>query len=567
MDKKLRTRSMFVFCALLSLYGVVAARLFFIQYMSHAEMMKKAGMQHEIKMVQESKRGIIYDRNMGPLSMNITVQSLFAVPCEVSNKQKAAELLAEADPSLRVSDLIDRFSRSKSFVWIKRKLSAESAEKIKKLSLPGIYFKEEYRRIYPKKELLCHVLGFVDIDNKGIEGIELAHDEILKGTPGEIILTRDARGKKISSCVTKEIVPKDGHHIVLTIDEVLQYIAEKELERARSEYHADTGTVIVMNPQTGEVLAMANSPSFNPNSPSDYPSSFWRNCALTDCYEPGSTFKGITGASALDAGAVSLSDTIFCENGAWRARGMVLHDHKPHGTMTFQEVIQKSSNIGTAKAVMKMGEEKLYRYIKNFGFGSKTGIELPGEISGIFKNPKEWSKTSMMCIPMGQEIAVTPLQLIRAYCALANGGRVLKPYIIKKIIDAKSNILYEAEPKSLHSVLGERASKQITIALEGVVSDDGTASRAAVEGFQVAGKTGTAQTIDPIHGGYSNSKYVASFIGFVPSDNPKLCVLVVLNNPRPVYYGGVVAAPVFKNVVKESLTYMGVTPKIEILKQ
>ncbi len=440
-------------------------------------------------------------------------------------------------------------------------LSEDEAKVLRDLDLDGVYLKEESKRSYPGGNLMSHVLGFSDIDGKGLEGIEKQWDSWLCGKAGMRLSERDAQGREIMALRTEDTQSKDGLNVVLTLDAAIQTVVEEELEKVVYQYKAESASAIVMNPKTGEVLAMANFPTFDPNEAGKAQASARRNLCITDSYEPGSTFKPLVLAAVVNENLVKISDVFNCEKGSYRIGRHVLHDVHPYEMLTVQQIIERSSNIGMAKVAQKMSPIMLHGYLDSLGFGKKTGVALPGEAIGILKHPKYWSKLTPFMIPMGQEIAVTSIQLITAYCTLANGGELIRPVIVHKIVDQDFNLVQKFIPESAGQVYDSEIAKQIVDVLKGVVSERGTAQSAQIDGYTVAGKTGTAQKMDP-KGGYSHSDYMSSFIGFLPADNPEVAILVVVNAPKPVHYGGVVAAPVFKEVGLALMRYLEVPPNV-----
>ncbi len=488
------------------------------------------------------------------------VDSVYASANIIPDKNKPAMIRSlAAILDLSPEYLKERLSRKKSFVWLARKISTSQSEKIRNLHLKGIGFIKESKRCYPNGYLFSHVLGFAGLDNVGLEGIEAQYNKYLQGESGWAIFLRDARQKKLDIW-RKMVAPKDGYDVVLTIDEVIQYFAERELDKAFKATRAKGASIVVMDPRTGAVLALANRPTFDLNEYKSASKESMRNRAIADMFEPGSVFKIVTASGVLAEAKMSEEDKIFCENGSYKFAGRVLHDHQPHGTLTFREVIEQSSNIGTCKAAQVLGANLLYHYVKLFGFGEKTGIDLPGEISGSIKSPRSWSKTSITAIPMGHEVGVTALQLARAVSAIANGGQLLKPYIVDEIRSKDGRLIGKAQVNIERQVMPADIAARVRKILIGVV-EVGTGKLAKINGISVAGKTGTAQKIEP-NGAYSHSKFLASFIGFVPAEDPVLAICVIIDEPRPFYFGGVVSAPVFKNVAIDSLRYLKSKEKV-----
>jgi len=540
------------------------ARLFFIQLFRSNYFVEIAQKQHSLFVELEPRRGTIFDLNLKPQAVNVSVDSLYASVNLIPDKDKE-EIIRQLLPILNVGNvyLRDRLYRKKSFIWLARKLSPSQSEAIKRLNIKGLDFIKESRRSYPNSYLASHIIGFCGLDNKGLEGIELCYDNYLKGTEGWALILRDARQKKLNF-EQKMAVPSDGYNLVLTIDEVIQYITEREIDKAFKVYHAKGASAIVMDPHSGAILAMVNRPTFDLNQYNNIEKDKRRNRSISDLFEPGSVFKIVTASAALEEKKVVEEDKFFCENGSYRVAGHILHDHRPHGWLTFREVIEQSSNIGTTKVAQILGPELVYRYVKLFGFGTKSGIDLPGEISGMIKEPRFWSKTSISAIPIGQEVGVTSLQLASAISVIANGGQLMKPYILEEIRDNHGEIIKSFSPVMVRKVISLDTANRVKKILTGVV-EEGTGKLAKITGFTAAGKTGTAQKLEP-NGAYSHNKFVASFIGFAPAEDPVIAIVVVVDDPRPYYFGGVVAAPVFKKVAGDVLKYLkGKRPVTETL--
>ncbi len=516
--------------------------------------------QHSLFLELEPVRGGIYDCNLKAQAINIAMNSLYASANEILPKDKEA-VINKLAPILNLSHtyLKDRIYRKKSFVWIARKIAPDQSEQIKNLRIRGLGFLRETKRIYPNGYLASQIIGFAGIDNAGLEGIEMTSDKYLRGEAGWAVFLRDARQKKLEIW-EKMIPPKDGYDMILTIDEVIQYIAERELDKAYTKHHAKGATIIVMNPYTGAILALANRPTFDLNEHSQVSKDRIRDRGLCDLFEPGSVFKIVTAAAAFEEKKVTETDRFFCENGRYKVGPHILHDHEPEGWLSFREVIEKSSNIGTVKAAQILGPDTLYKYIKLFGFGTKSGIDLPGEISGLIREPKAWSKISIAAVPIGQEVGVTAIQLVTAMSVIANGGQLMKPYVISEIKDKYGEMIKVFSPQVRNRVVSAETAARLRKILAGVVAE-GTGRLAKIEGFSAAGKTGTAQKLEP-NGTYSHSKFVGSFVGFAPAEDPLIAVAVVMDEPHPAYYGGVVAAPVFKNVANDVIRYIRSTQKV-----
>lgn len=552
-----RARRYVLLLVMLCGFTVVLFRLVSLQVLQAAELTAKADRQHQKTVSLEGARGTVVDRHGKVLAMNMEVPSVFGIPTALESPAKTARSLSPV-LHVRTDELEKKLRQDRSFVWLARKLDPEQGHRLEHMPMEGIGLVMEGRRFYPKGPLLAHVLGFAGMDGEGLEGIERRYEAQLHGEKRVVILQRDAMGRTVFPKGQAEQVPAAGHSLVVTIDEVIQYIAEKELEEAVARARAKSGTVIVLDPQTGAVLALAISPRFDPNAVASLTADRWRNRALTDAYEPGSTMKALVAAAALEEKVMKPGTMLYGENGRMTIANTVIHDHEKLGWMTFAQVIQKSSNIGAAKTGMALGDQRLYRYLQAFGFGQKTEIDLPGEAGGLVKHPKEWGRRSLASISMGQEIGVTPIQMVSAVAALANGGVLMKPYVVSEVRDAQGKALRQILPQVKRRVVSPETARTVTSILEGVVTD-GTGAKAAIPGFRVAGKTGTAQKIDPRTGAYSSTLFVGSFVGFVPADNPRLAMIVVIDEPQGESWGGTVAAPVFRRVGEQVLNYLGVS--------
>ncbi len=551
-----RGRRYVLLLLLLCGFGVVLFRLVTLQVLQAAELSVKADRQHQKTVSLEGARGTIVDRHGKVLAMNVEVPSVFGVPNTVESPLKTARQLSPI-LHVRTDELERKLRQDRRFVWLARKLDPEQGRRLDRLSLDGIGVVMEGRRFYPKGPLLAHVLGFSGMDGEGLEGIEHRYEPYLHGEKRMMVLQRDALGHTVFPKGMTERSPTPGHSLRLTIDEVIQYIVERELEDAVGSARAKSGTMIVLDPKTGAVLAMAVSPRFDPNAVSALSPDRWRNRALTDAYEPGSTMKAMMAAAAIEERVVRPNTMVFGEHGRMTVANTVIHDHERLGWISFAQVIQKSSNIGAAKTGMALGEHRLYRYLQAFGFGQRTEIDLPGEGVGLVRDPKDWGRRSVASISIGQEIGVTPLQMVSAVAAIANNGVLMKPYVVSEIRDADNHILRQVPPQTRRRVISPETARSVTKILEGVVTD-GTGTNAAIPGFRVAGKTGTAQKIDPRTGTYSASRFVASFTGYAPADNPQLAMIVVIDEPQGDTRGGAVAAPVFSRVGEQVLSYLGV---------
>jgi cell division protein FtsI/penicillin-binding protein 2 len=528
--------------------------LIFIQIFRSAYLSHLAQRQHEHSIILEPKRGTIYDRNMRALAINLPVYSVYA-NARAMRQQKDVDLVVEKlSGILKVApqSIRDKLDKDKYFVWIVRKVPEDIYRQIRDLKLTGISFIKESKRFYPNQSLAAHLVGFAGMDNNGLDGLERDYDKYLKGQPGAAIILRDARQRELM--FDKGYVEaKDGSSVVLTIDETIQFIAERALDKMYKKYNAKGASIIVMNPKTGEILAFANRPTYNLEEASKSTPESRTDRAIVFTYEPGSVFKIVTASGALQEGVIKEGDMINCEHGAYRVANHILHDHEPLGTISFKQVIEQSSNIGTVKAAQRLGAQGVYSYAHRFRFGMKTGIDLPGEAKGMLKSVRQWSKTSIGAVPIGQEVTVTPIQLICAISAIANDGIYMRPFVVKYVKDSQGQIIFQHMPQILDKVISKVTSKRMKVILHGVV-EEGTGTKAKIPGVTVAGKTGTAQKV--VGGIYSHAKFYATFVGFAPVENPQLACVVVFDEPHPAYYGGTVSAPVFAEVVGDSLKYL-----------
>src|SRR6266436_5562964 len=560
-DRKTVNRLFIIACITLFWMTAVFGRLGYLQLFRHSEYMARAQRQQQRVIEITPKRGAIYDRNMHPLAMSIPVDSAFAVPAELGDQQLAARLLSGVLGIPR-EVLEARLESSRSFVWIARKLPPEKKEAVEALNLKGVYFQKENQRIYPKRDLASHVLGFVDLDEKGLGGIEYQLDDQIRAKSEKIIVMADARQRWFDG---GEAQRKRGANVILTLDEKVQYIAERELAAAIAKTHALAGTVIVMNPNNGEILALANWPKFNPNAANEVPAEARMNRAVTALYEPGSTFKLITLAAAFDQGITRPGEVFDCENGAVYVAGHRIRDHKPFGMLNVAEILAQSSDVGAIKIALRLGAPKFYDYIRAFGFGQLTGVDLPGESKGILRRLENWSAISIGSISMGQEVGVTPIQLISAVSAIANGGMLYKPHVVAELrrenqLAPPEGLPAPAEPKK---AIRPETAATLRRLMEGVVLE-GTGKLAHLDGWTAAGKTGSAQKIDPATGRYSRTQLIASFTGFAPISNPAVTILVSLDSPVGQHEGGQVAAPVFKRIAEQVLPYLDVPRDVPI---
>ena len=551
-------RRAFVGLCFLVGFAILLFRFFDLQVLQAETMMQKARRQHEKTITLDSNRGAIFDRQGKPLALNLDVPSVYATPSSLDNPTRVARQLAQVLGVPR-EPLEKRLRTERDFVWIQRKIDDSQVERLNDLALPGVGVMVEARRFYPKGTLLAHVLGFAGIDSQGLEGLENGYDEHLRGQVRRVVLQRDALGRVIIPESQRKSQPLSGHAISLTIDEVIQYIAEQALEQTVRNTKARGGTVLVMAPKTGQMLAWALRPTFDPNHIHQASPERWRNRGVTDPYEPGSTLKVVLAAAALELNRVTPDTMLYAGDGEIPISGTVIHDHEKAGWVTFREAVQRSSNVAFVKMSWDLGREQVYQFLRTFGFGEKTGIDLPGESIGILRRPDQWSQRTLPSLAIGQEIAVTPLQLLTAVSAVANEGWLMRPFLVREISDHQGRSVWEHVPHIRRRPISAETAKTVTDLLVNVV-DRGTGKRAAIPGYRVAGKTGTAQKVDPATGTYSSTKFVGSFVGFVPAEDPQLAILVMIDEPQGPAWGGVVAAPVFRKVAEQALRYLSVAP-------
>jgi len=547
--------TLFFFC-----FVLIVGRLFQFQVLKKEQLYEMAARQQHVQVPLVPKRGTIYDRKGNELAVSIEVDSVFADCGKIVDAEKTVKHLVSI---LRIDreELKLKLKNRKPFEWVERKISPEKAGEIKALGLPGISFLRENQRFYPNAQLAAHLIGFVGLDSKGLEGVEFQCDALLNGKGSIWKLERDALGRGI---MTDEAVFKKEdqyRNIFLTLDKHIQHVVETELSRGVEKWKAKGGIAIAMDPQTGKVLAMASFPAYNPNQFMQYRSRSWRNRAICDVFEPGSIFKAFLAAAALEEKVVRPTDSFFCENGSYTVYDRTIHDHSRHGWLTFQQIIKFSSNIGASKVGEKMGKERFYRYISAFGFGEKTRIGLPGEGKGIVSHPRYWSPITLDTVSFGQGISVTGIQLVSAFSAIANGGLLMKPYVMEKITNEKDEVIDSFRPEVVRRVISEETAKKVTALLKATTEKGGTGEAAVPAGYEVAGKTGTAQKVDSLLGKYFDDRYTSGFVGFNSAEEPKLVLLVVVDEPQESSYGGVVAAPIFRAIIEKVLPYLDVHPK------
>ncbi len=539
--------------------AAIEGRLVYLQVVRHADLSARAERQQMRTVTAPGKRGEILDRRGRVLAYSVDADSIYAVPSEIAEPQKAVAAVCGALEDCTVKErqqLLERFGRQRAFVYVRRQVTPEQARRVKALDLEGTGFMKESRRFYPNKDLAAHLLGYVGIDSTGLHGIEATYDHLIKGKPGTVLVQTDARRHAFSRL---EKPPTTGASLELTLDEYLQHIAERELKAGVDEFRASGGSAVVMDPYTGEILALANYPTFNPNAFRHASESARRNRAVQDVYEPGSTFKIVTAGAALEEKMIRSSDSIDVSAGLIRFGGRVINDDHRYGVLSFEDVIVKSSNVGAIKVGLKLGAERLGLYIHRFGFGRPISPDFPGESPGIVWNPEKLTDSALASVSMGYQVAVTPLQMAAAVSSVANGGELVEPRVVRAVVRDGKRVTVPR--KVLRRTVSAATAAELTRIMESVV-DRGTATRAQVVGYTVAGKTGTSKKL--VNGSYlGHSNYNASFIGFVPSRKPVYTIIVVIDSPHAKsYYGGAVAAPVWQRIADAALRQRGVPPTL-----
>jgi len=545
-----------------ALFAAVGARLVYLHCFLNEDVIGRLLSGQQVIVPIASSRGTVYDRNMREIATTVTAQSLHATPSDIQSPAAVAEQIA---PIIGVdeSDLVRLLGVKKPFVWLARQLDPAVADRIRDLDIDGLDFISEPRRYYPKSSLVAHLVGITGIDGQGLEGLELRYDEVLRGEDGYMATLRDAKGRALIPLLDEHKEPTGGRHIVLTVDEDIQHTVQEALRRACEQYHPRRGMVVVENPRTGEILAVANWPEFDPNDFSRSTADVRRNAAFVDLFEPGSVFKVVTAVGALEERVVEPYEEIDCHNGRLRYCGDIISDVHPMEIAPFVDVVVQSSNIGTIEVAARLGPEMFNRYMRRMGFGKPVGIGFPGEPRGILRPLERWSRRSMGALPIGQEIAVTTLQLAQVFSAIANDGIMMRPKVVREVLARDGSVLEQLAPETVCSICSPRVARLNTEILCGVV-ERGTGTRAAVEGYRVAGKTGTAEIALPEGGGYSRDRHMTVFAGFAPADAPALTIVVVLDSPQTeprLDTGGRVAAPVFQEVARHSLRIVGIPPR------
>lgn len=589
----LRMRYWLVCLGFLVWGSLIVSKLMWLQVLRHKEFVEKAQKQQQHTFEVAPRRGVLYDRNLRELAMTVQADSVFAVPSEIDDKKATVHALAQVvhvgndsspvDAWTSEDQILSRVSASRNFAWVARRLSPEAAAKVKALNLKGVYFQKEFQRFYPDNEIAAQVLGYVGVDDNGLGGMEQKFDGRLHGEPGRMYAAMDARRHVMGST---EREPEPGENLVLSIDENIQFIAEKALDAAMLRTRAANGTAVVQDVHSGQILALAIRPTFNPNDFRHTTPQLLRDHAVSDVYEPGSTFKLVTYASAIDQHIVTPDDKIDCQGGAITFNGRTIHDDKSdhYGVITVHEALEHSSDVAAVKLALRMGPDHFYEYIRNFGFGSRSGLELPGETRGLLRPPPRWGSTSIGSIAIGQEVAVTPVQLVAMVSTIANGGVYLPPHVViasqgkdGRVTGQQGNQLtpqpfHAGEelpatlPPGAHRVISTLSAAEMRKMMEGVVLY-GTGKQAQLNGYSSGGKTGTAQKIDPVTRTYSKTMHVASFAGIAPINSPVIAVAVVLDDPKGggvSYYGGAASAPVFAQIAQGTLEYLGVPHDIDL---
>lgn len=557
-----RQRALYVIVFLAFGFTLVSLRLVQIMLVDHEKYQDLAINNHLRRIELPPHRGAIVDANFNTLAQTRIINDIFLDCQDLKDPEETLKQIATI-LELPEDQLLKSYNPETRYLPLRKDVEEKMVMALRELKVRNLIFKETAVRSYPNGSHASHLIGFLGDDNRGASGIEKQMNSYLRGIPGELWIEKDRKGKEIAAYRRKDLQPVDGMQVALTIDLSIQHIIEDQLDKLVQKYQPTGAFVIVMRPRTGEILAMANRPTFDPNERKGAKSEQMRNRCLTDTFEPGSTFKAVSIAAALNEGVVTLGTPIFCENGEFYYGGFTLHDHERYGMLTVKEVIARSSNIGTAKIALMLGQDKLFPYLQAFGFGRASGIlARQGESAGILRPLSQWSKVSITRVPMGQGVAATPIQMVTAMSAVANGGALMTPRIVKQVNDSEGRVVEIYSPRMVRQVIAPSTARMMTQSLEDVVSDQGTAQAAAVPGFSVAGKTGTAQKF--VNGEYSKEKYVASFIGYLPAENPQFVMLVMVDEPKgKQYYGGQVAAPAFAEMSKKIVQCLNLEPKKE----
>jgi len=553
--KYIRGRLIFIGIVFTLFFGGIGAKAAYLQIFRNAWLADKAADQYSRDLVKSGRRGTIYDANHIEMAVSIDTTSIAVYPRMIPDKGRTAVALAKA-LGLKSRDVKRKLASKRSFVWLKRQVTPRENKAVSALKITGIDFIPAYGRFYPNRGLAASVLGFSGTEGRGLEGLEYRYENYLKGPTQKITVLKDALGRGFDA--EKESHANDtGNNLVLTIDRNIQYIAENALQDAITRFSARSGMAIVMAPGTGAILALAQCPRFNPNAFAGYDRELWRNRAITDPFEPGSTMKIFSAAAAIESGICTPNTIFFCENGSYRIGKNTVHDTHSYDWLSLQQIVKYSSNIGAVKVGQSIGPQSLYTVLRKFGFGQKTGIDCPGETSGSLAPWKRWSGIDAGAIAFGQGMAVSAVQLAAAVSAIANDGVLMKPYIVQAVTDPNGRIVKNTTPQKIRQAVSPETARTVKRILQTVTTSGGTGVQAALDGYTVCGKTGTAQKVDR-SGAYARGKYVASFVGFVPARDPRLTILVVIDEPEKQHYGGIVTAPVFRTIAEESLNYLNI---------
>lgn len=543
----------FVFVAML---GGMFARAVNLQIHQGNRLQGMAQDQYLRELEIPARRGDIFDRRGTPLAQSVDVDSIWVDPSMLTDTRDTAKKLSKI-LNVETKELLDRWQKGRRFVWVKRQVTQTEVEKVKALNLPGFGFTKEPRRFYPQRELAAHVIGLVGTDSHGLDGLELSFEDELSGDKAKRASVRDAKGRKVLTNGVEDPLSRQGAAVTLTIDRQLQYVTEKALVKAVDDAKAVAGMAVVLDPKTGEILAVANAPRFNPNAPQGVTADVFRNRAVTDAFEPGSTFKAFVIARALEDGVITPASTFDCEKGRMAIGRHVIHDTHPSGVIDVKTILQVSSNICAAKVGQKLGRERLVENYQQFGFAERSGLGLPGEAKGVIPFPR--AEISLATQSFGQGLTASPLQAAAAFGALANKGVLMKPYLVSKVVDSDGLVLLDNKPTEVRRVVSEKTARTVVEMLESVVEKGGTAPKARMDAYRVAGKTGTAQKADPVARGYSD-KHFASFIGMVPAEDPRVVIAIFIDEPKTDIYGGLVAAPAFKEIAEVAMPHLAVPP-------
>ncbi len=561
---RFRFRLQFTGGLLLALLLAVALRAIHLQAFDGAKLARLGEKQHLQEQIVVPRRGTILGRNGDALAISVESRSVYVRPRRVRLPDRRVPAVARA-LDLKPDTVRRRATSDKPFVWLKRQVTPREVQRIQALKIEGIGLYHEPKRFYPQGRLAGQVLGLVGRDAQGLEGVERSYDGHIRGKTHSSVVERDALGRRMLVTGLHDLRTRPGADVHLTLDTTLQHLAEKHLAATVKRFRAKGGTVVMADPFSGAILALASYPFFNPNQFRSQERDRWRIRAITDTYEPGSVFKAVLAAAVLEEGVVGREDLIFCEFGRYGYGGRVIHDIKEHGWLSFAKVLHLSSNIGVTKVAEKLGREPYHRYLRRFGFGRKTGVDLPGEVSGRVRPHHTWHDIDLAALSFGQSVAVTPLQMVMAFSAIANGGLLMKPFIVDRVVDQDGTVLLRHRPEVVRRVVSRTTARTVVDILKGVVAEGGTGAQAALRGFEAAGKTGTSQKADAVKGGYHKTRRVASFAGFVPADEPRFVLLTLVDEPAVSVYGGVVAAPLFRQIAAPALHALGVTPDPRLL--